>query len=60
MKNTDKKGFTKRGILGIVFGIFLCIAGNSSGEAFIYGGLIVIVLSIAFIVGVNIKLGSKE
>lgn len=56
VKNTDKKGFIKLGILGIVMGIFLCIAGNSSGEGFIYCGLGLTILSIAFIIGVNVKL----
>lgn len=55
VKSTDKKGYIKVGTMGIAFGIFLCIAGNSSGEAFIYGGLILAALSIAFIIGVNIK-----
>lgn len=51
----DKKGLIKAGILGIVFGIFLCIAANSSGAVFAYGGLSLIALSIAFIIGVLIK-----
>lgn len=56
VQNTDRKGLIKVGTLGIVVGIFLCIAGNSSGQGFIYGGLALMVLSTVFIIGVNIRL----
>lgn len=55
VKHTDKKGSIKLGILGILLGIFLCIAGNSSGNAFIYGGLALTVVSIVFIISVSMK-----
>lgn len=55
VKHTDKKGLTKSGILGILFGIFLAIAGSSSGVAFIYGGLLLFVTSIIFIIVLHIK-----
>jgi ABC-type multidrug transport system fused ATPase/permease subunit len=55
VKRQTKKGYTKIGVFGIIFGIFLVIAGSSSGEAFIYGGFTLMVLSIIFIIYANIK-----
>jgi hypothetical protein len=59
VNDCDKNNYTKWGILGILMGIFLCIASNSSGIAFLYGGFALIVISIVFIVVVNIKLRRK-
>jgi Ni,Fe-hydrogenase I cytochrome b subunit len=50
----DKKGYTKIGVFGLVFGIFLFIAGSSSGVAFIYGGLVLFIISLIFIILVNV------
>jgi hypothetical protein len=51
----DRKGSTKLGIAGIFFGFFLFIAGSSSGVVFSYAGLALIIISITFIIVVNVK-----
>lgn len=56
VNRVDKKSYNKIGFLGIMFGIFLVIAASSSGVGFAYAGLILIVISIFFIIGVQIKL----
>jgi hypothetical protein len=51
----DKKGATKLGFLGMLFGVFLVIAGSSSGVAFVYAGLALLIISIIFTITINVR-----
>lgn len=55
VKAQDKNGLTKVATLGIFLGLFLCIAGNSSGEAFIYAGIAIFILSVVSILFLKLK-----
>ncbi|KRU27459.1 hypothetical protein VT91_26100 [Clostridium sporogenes] len=55
VSNQDRKGSIKLGILGVIFGLFLIIAAVNSGEIFAYAGIVLTIVSIVFIIRVNIK-----
>ncbi|BCN29396.1 hypothetical protein [Anaeromicropila herbilytica] len=59
IEHHDKKNYIKIGIFGIVFGMFLCIASSSSGIAFLYGGLALMVISIVGIIATCIFMRKK-
>ncbi|NOH15372.1 hypothetical protein HMJ28_03055 [Clostridium cochlearium] len=51
----NRIGLNILGISGIAFSIFLIVASVNSGEAFAYAGIILFIVSIIFIIGVNMK-----
>lgn len=55
IQKVDTKNHTRLGVIGVIFSVFLVIAGSSSGIGFIYGGFILFIASIIFIISVRVK-----